>query len=56
MREYQGKNSSQWKSQRQLYMKEETSSPTVSTDTLMMSILVDAWECRDIATADVAGT
>jgi hypothetical protein len=41
--------------QRELYMKEETSSPTVSTDALMMSILIDAKESRDVATADVAG-
>jgi hypothetical protein len=41
--------------QRKLYTKDETSSPTVSTDALMMSILIDAWERRDVATADVAG-
>jgi hypothetical protein len=41
--------------QRQLYTKEETSLPTVSTDALMLSILVDALEQRDVATADVAG-
>jgi hypothetical protein len=41
--------------QRQFYTKEDTSSPTVSTDALMMSILIDAWERRDVATADVAG-
>jgi hypothetical protein len=41
--------------QRSLYTKEETSSPTVSTDALMMSIMIDAHEKRDVATADVAG-
>jgi hypothetical protein len=41
--------------QRPLYTKEETSSPTVSTDAFMMSILIDAWERRDVAIADVAG-
>jgi hypothetical protein len=41
--------------QRQLYTKEETSSPTVSTDALMLSLLIDATEHRDVATADVAG-
>jgi hypothetical protein len=41
--------------QRDLYSKEETSSPTVSTDALMLSIMIDAWEHRDVATADVAG-
>jgi hypothetical protein len=41
--------------QRALYTKDETSSPTVSTDALMMSIMIDACERRDVATADVAG-
>jgi hypothetical protein len=36
-------------------VKEETSSPTVSTDVLMMSILIDAKERRDVTTVDVAG-
>jgi hypothetical protein len=41
--------------QQQLYTKEETSSPTVSTDALMLSLLIDATEHRDVATADVVG-
>jgi hypothetical protein len=41
--------------QRELYTKEESSSPTVSTDTLMLSLLIDTTERRDVATADVAG-
>jgi hypothetical protein len=41
--------------QRHLYTKEETSSPTVSTDALMLSLMIDAAEERDVATADVAG-
>jgi hypothetical protein len=41
--------------QRALYTKEETSPPTVSTDALMMSIMIDAWEHRSVSTADVAG-
>jgi hypothetical protein len=41
--------------QRELYSKDETSSPTVSTDALMLSLLIDAHERRDVATADVAG-
>jgi hypothetical protein len=41
--------------QRQLYTKVETSSPTVSTDALMLSLLIDATEHRDVATADVTG-
>jgi hypothetical protein len=38
-----------------LYTKDETSSPTVSADALMLSLLIDAHEQRDVATADVAG-
>jgi hypothetical protein len=41
--------------QRTLYEKSETASPTVSTDSLMLSILIDVHEKRDVATADVAG-
>jgi hypothetical protein len=41
--------------QRTLYDKSQTASPTVSTDALILSILVDAHEGRDVATADVAG-
>jgi hypothetical protein len=41
--------------QRQLYTKEETTSPTLSTDALMITILIDASEGQDVATADVAG-
>jgi hypothetical protein len=40
--------------QRKLYTKEETTSPTVSTDALMLPLLIDASERRDVATADVA--
>ena len=41
--------------QRSLYDKSQTASPTVSTDALMLSIMIDAHEGRDVATADVAG-
>ena len=41
--------------QKGLYKKSETASPTVSTDALMVSIIVDAFERRDVATADIAG-
>jgi hypothetical protein len=41
--------------QRTLYTKEETSSPTVSNDALMLSIIIDAWGRRKSATADVTG-
>ena len=41
--------------QRDWYEKHETSSPTLSTDALLLSLIVDAHEGRDVATADVAG-
>jgi hypothetical protein len=41
--------------QRVLYTKEQSASPTVSTDALMISLMVDAKERRDVATADVVG-
>ena len=41
--------------QRSLYDKSETASPTVSSDALVLSIVVDAHENRDVATADVTG-
>ena len=41
--------------QRTLYDKADTTSPTVSTDALMLSLMIDAAEHRDVATADVAG-
>ena len=37
------------------YTKEETTSPTVSTDALMISLMIDAKERRDVATDDVEG-
>jgi hypothetical protein len=41
--------------QRGMYPKSETASPTVSTVALLLTILVDAYEGRDVATCDVAG-
>ena len=41
------------RSQRYLYQKDETASPTVSTEALMISLSIDVWEKRDITTADV---
>jgi hypothetical protein len=39
--------------QRSMYDKSQTASPTVSTDALMLSIMIDAKGARDVATADV---
>ena len=41
--------------QKGMYDKTETASPTLATDSLMVSIIVDAFECRDVATADITG-
>jgi hypothetical protein len=41
--------------QEALYTKDETSSPTVLTDALMMSVMIDICEDRDVAIADVTG-
>jgi hypothetical protein len=39
--------------QKDLYEKSQTGSPTVSTDALLISLIVDAHEQRDVAVADV---
>jgi hypothetical protein len=41
--------------QRSLYTKSETTSPTVSSDALMLSIVIDAYDGSDVATAGVTG-
>jgi hypothetical protein len=41
--------------QRRYIQKEEVTSPTVQLESLMLSLLIDAHEKRDVATADVAG-
>jgi hypothetical protein len=41
--------------QRDHYDPHQTASPTIATDALMISFLIDAYEGRDVATADVAG-
>ena len=41
--------------QRNMYDKSQTASPTVATDALFLTILLDAYENRDVGTADVAG-
>ena len=41
--------------QRKFVSKEESASPTVSLEGLMLSLMIDAKEGRDVATADVAG-
>ena len=50
-----GRTCADGRPQRSLYQKSETSSPTASSDAIMLTLLVDAMEGRDVATADVAG-
>jgi hypothetical protein len=50
-----GRTCAEGRSQRSKYTKEETTSPTVSTDALMISLMIDAKERCDVATADVEG-
>jgi Reverse transcriptase (RNA-dependent DNA polymerase) len=37
------------------FTKAETGSPTIANDALYLSVMIDAYERRDVATADVAG-
>ena len=39
--------------QKKIYLKDETASPTVSLEALLLSLMIEAKEGRDIATADV---
>ena len=41
--------------QRYWLSKEDTSSPTVSTEGIMLSCMIDAMEGREVATADIPG-
>ena len=50
-----GRTVADGRSQRSLYDKSETASPTIATDAHIISILIDAYEGRDVATADIAG-
>jgi len=43
------------KRQRKYMQKEDVSSPTIQLESLILSLIVDAFERRDIATADIAG-
>ena len=50
-----GRNVADGSVQRELYTKAETASPTISNDALFLTMLVDAWKDRDVATANVYG-
>lgn len=53
--ELKGRTCADGRPQRTMFTKEETTSPTVSTDALMMTLMIAAMEKRDVATADVEG-
>jgi len=50
-----GRSCADGSTQRGKYPKEQTASPTISNDALMLSIMIDSLEERDVATADVVG-
>ena len=41
--------------QRAYISKEEAASPTTALESLLITLLIDAWEGRDVATTDVVG-
>ena len=50
-----GRGCADGRKQRDWLSKEDTSSPTLSTEGLMLSCLIDAMEGREVATADITG-
>ena len=50
-----GRTCADGRSQRTLYDKSQTASPTVSNDVLILTIIIEAFDGRDVATGDVAG-
>ena len=50
-----GRHCANGSKQRPWYEKHETSSPALNVDALILTLIVDAVEGRDVATADVAG-
>ena len=50
-----GRSCADGRPQRVLHTTEQSASLTVSTDALMISLMIDAKERRDVATADVVG-
>jgi hypothetical protein len=50
-----GRGCADGRPQREYMTKEETSSPTVATEALLLSCVIDAIEGRDVATCDIPG-
>ena len=53
--ELKGRTCADGSTQRGRYTKEETASPTASTNALMLTLMIAALEGRDVAIADVTG-
>jgi len=54
-RKLKGRTCADGSTQRKYFTKEQTSSPTVSTTTLMLFIIIDVYKKRDATTDDVVG-
>jgi hypothetical protein len=52
---FKGRTVADGRPQRNLYDKSETASPTATMDALLLTILIDAYERRDVGTADIVG-
>jgi hypothetical protein len=50
-----GRGCADGRTQRDYMTKQETSSPTVATEALMLTCVIDAVERRDVATCDIPG-
>ena len=50
-----GRSSVDGRLQRAYISKEEAASPKTALESLLITLLIDAWEGRDVATADVVG-
>jgi hypothetical protein len=50
-----GRGCANGRSQREYMMKEEKASPTVATEALLLTCVIDAVEKRDITTCDIPG-
>jgi hypothetical protein len=50
-----GRGCADGRPQRDYMTKEDTSSPTVATEALMLSCMIDATKHRDVATCDIPG-
>ena len=50
-----GRGCADWRKHQDWLSKEDTSSPTVSTEGLMLSCMIDAMEGQEVTTADIPG-